>query len=335
MPRQLVSYFGNRYLDHFQRDLEEIVEHGFNCIVHCATEADLEWGLSRLGEIFAATKEAGMECWADPWGLGGVFGGEAHSGFLGRNPDALQRSNTGETLPHACLRNPGFLRFVREWVDAMASAGAETIFWDEPHVATTAPGRWACACEFCREAFGGPFPETLTDEVLDFRIRTSIVFLDEMSKRAAGKGLRNSVCLYPLEEEDARSMGIPPLLEVARLEAVGDVGVDPYPVFRMARPLSEFDAEEFVGGWAKRLGEVASETGVTVHNWVQGFLLPEGFEYLVEECAEASRRNGVPDLGFWGFRAAEATSLISPGDASKVWEVAKRVFGSEGRRDHL
>lgn len=327
MPRHLVSYFGNRYLDHFKRDLEDIVDHGFNGIVHCATEADVEWGAQTLGEIFQATREAGLECWADPWGVGAVFGGEAHSGFLGRNPNSLQRSSQGEVLPHACLRNPAFVRFMKDWIDSVATAGAQTIFWDEPHVAMTGEDVWACACEACSEAFGAEMPQTLTDEVLDFRIKTALAFIETVSHYAQLKGLRNSVCLYPLDPERGRRMGLPSLNEVAKLASIDDVGVDPYPVFQMDRPLSDFEPERFVGGWARRLADVANETGVSVHLWIQGFLLPEGFEHLVGECADAARSNGVRDLAFWGFRAAEVTSLIRPSEPDRVWAAARRAFG--------
>src|SRR5438045_767847 len=77
--KHLVAYFANRYLHHFARDLEEIRGHGFDGVVHCVTEADREWGMGRVAEMFALTREAGLECWADPWGVAGVFGGEAHS----------------------------------------------------------------------------------------------------------------------------------------------------------------------------------------------------------------------------------------------------------------
>jgi hypothetical protein len=249
---------------------------------------------------------------------------------LGRNPQALQRSSEGEVLPHACLRNPAFVRFIKDWVDTVASAGAQTIFWDEPHVAMTAGEVWACACEICVRAFGGRLPDGLTEEVLEFRQRTALEFIAEVSRHAQSKGLQNSVCLYPLDPEPARRMGLPALLEVARLASVDDVGVDPYPVFQMERPLSEFDPERFVGGWARRLAAVAEETGKTVHLWIQGFLLPEGFEHLVETCAEAARRNGVSDIAFWGYRAAEVTSLIRPSHPDKVWAAANRAFGDRG-----
>src|SRR5690348_4848773 len=88
MAERLVAYFGNRYLHHFERDLEEIRAHGFDTVVHCISEADLEWGMRRVAEMFSLTREAGLSCWADPWALAGVFGGEAHSGHLARGGGA-------------------------------------------------------------------------------------------------------------------------------------------------------------------------------------------------------------------------------------------------------
>lgn len=325
-PRHLVSYFDNRYLDHFRRDLDEIVDHGFNGIVHCVTEADLEWRMGSVQELFAATKDAGLECWADPWGVGGVFGGEAHSGFLGRSPQAMQRASDGRVLPHACLRHPDFVSFLEDWVRAVADAGAEVIFWDEPHLGRAGEDAWACACDLCREAMGGEIPPAATESVLDFRVRTALEFLDRLSRFAGSLDLGNSVCLYPLGGERARRLGLPRLQDVARLESVDDIAVDPYPVFIADRPIEEFDAERFVGGWAKKLHDLAAETGVTAHLWIQGFLLPEGHEDLVEACAGAARRNGVSDLAFWGFRAASSTSLIRPARPEVVWEAARRAF---------
>src|SRR4051794_28772992 len=115
MPRHLVAYFGNRYLDHFARDLDEMREHGFSAVVHCVSEQDLEWGMPRIAELFAMTREAGMECWADPWALARVFGGEAHSGFLAAGGKA-------------CMDEPAFLDLLDRWVDAVVEAGADTVF---------------------------------------------------------------------------------------------------------------------------------------------------------------------------------------------------------------
>ena len=122
-PRHLISYFGNRYLHHFERDLEEIRDHGFDGIVHCVSEADRDWGMKRIAELFGMTRDAGLSCWADPWGVARVFGGEAHSGYRAR----------GGT---AAADDPGLRALLRGWIDDVAAAGAEWAFWDEPNLGT-------------------------------------------------------------------------------------------------------------------------------------------------------------------------------------------------------
>ena len=120
-PRHLVSYFGNRYLHHFERDFEEMRAHGFDSVAHCVTEADREWGMRRIAEMFAMTREAGLSCWADPWGVARLFGGEAHSGYLAR----------GATVG---AHDPALRALLHNWIDDIAAAGAEWAFWDEPDV---------------------------------------------------------------------------------------------------------------------------------------------------------------------------------------------------------
>src|SRR4051812_15470095 len=177
---RLVSYFGNRYRHHFERDLEEIRAHGFDAVVHCVSEADYEWGMHRVAELFAMTRQAGLSCWADPWGLAGVFGGEAHSGYLARGG----RVSSGDPALRALVRNwtdavaaagsrgrgggggggaPARRALVRTWTAAVAAAGAGWVFWDDPTL--------------------GPAPDAL------------VPFLADVTGHARERGLRNSVCL--------------------------------------------------------------------------------------------------------------------------------------------
>jgi hypothetical protein len=135
-PRHLVSYFGNRYLHHFERDLEEMRAHGFDAVVHCVTEADREWGMRRIAEMFSMTREAGLSCWADPWGVARVFGGEAHSGYLAR----------GGTVG---ADDPSLRALLHNWIDDVAAAGAEWAFWDEPNLG--APGGGGALVPFLQD----------------------------------------------------------------------------------------------------------------------------------------------------------------------------------------
>ena len=178
-PRHLVSYFGNRYLHHFERDLDEMRAHGFDAVVHCVTEADREWGMRRIAEMFAMTRDAGLSCWADPWGVARVFGGEAHSGYLAR----------GGTVG---ADDAGLRALLHNWIDDVAAAGAEWLFWDEPDLG----------------AAGGE--------------GALVPFLQDLCERARERGLRNSVCLT------STVPNIPAFPRLAALDSVDDIGTDPY-----------------------------------------------------------------------------------------------------------
>ena len=69
----------------------------------------------------------------NPWGLGRTFGGEAESRFVTMNPDACQVLDDGRRVAAACLNNPRYRAFCAEWADAALDAGADLVFWDEPH----------------------------------------------------------------------------------------------------------------------------------------------------------------------------------------------------------
>jgi hypothetical protein len=72
-----ISYFANRWVHHFNQDLDDIVSHSCTFVVHTFSENDLLFARGTLGKFFRATRDAGLGCWADPWGVMGLFGGEA------------------------------------------------------------------------------------------------------------------------------------------------------------------------------------------------------------------------------------------------------------------
>lgn len=120
--RTLCAYFDNRYLDVYEQHVREMAEGGFDGVVHTVTEADLQWRMGRMAELFAATHGAGMQVWADPWGLGGVFGGEA-------------------TSAHGSASLPELAVLADRWLAAVARAGADWVLWDEPHPRPAGHGR--------------------------------------------------------------------------------------------------------------------------------------------------------------------------------------------------
>lgn len=131
--RKGVSYFGNRYIHHFQRDLEEMKEHGCNAILHTFSENDLLFYLDTLIEMMNLSHQANFQTYIGSWGVGGVFGGEAFSQFVMKNPASCQVRLDKKPAPAACLNDFLFRDFMKTWIDAAASLGGDYLFWDEPH----------------------------------------------------------------------------------------------------------------------------------------------------------------------------------------------------------
>lgn len=275
--RHLVSYFGNRYLDHFRRDLQEIRDHGFDTVVHCVTEADREWGMTRIAEMFAMTREAGLSCWADPWGVAGVFGGEAHSGYLAR----------GGTVG---AEDAGLRALLHNWIDAVATAGTECIFWDEPNLG---PGHG---------------PEAL------------VPFIADVSAHARECGLESSVCLT------ATVPNVRALRQLAALESVDDIGIDPY--YDLELDHRDPDPEDYVGRWADTVRDAADEHGKTSHLWVQAFNIAAGDEHRIGRCIAVAQARGVSGIAIWGFRACEALD-IRPARAELAWRVVREALAGD------
>src|SRR5690349_16380766 len=97
-----VSYFGNRFLSHAKDDLKRIADCS-DYVVHTLSEADMSYHKKVMNSICNESRKLGLEVWADPWSLGGVFGGEAFSRFLMEHRDAWQVMSDGRVMPSACL----------------------------------------------------------------------------------------------------------------------------------------------------------------------------------------------------------------------------------------
>lgn len=123
--RRIVSYFEpatERVLRRFDKHLDEIASHGFDTIVLCLSEADLDpRPLVVRAEMTRHARERGFAVLLDPWAVGGVFGGEAGSPFR----------DAGGT---PCLREPAFRALMDRWLDAATELGPDGLFWDEPNL---------------------------------------------------------------------------------------------------------------------------------------------------------------------------------------------------------
>jgi N-acetylmuramic acid 6-phosphate etherase len=316
MKRAGVSYFGVRIPRHARRDLADIAARGYTAVLHTFSENDLAYYRGTMAEIVTASHEFGLEVQMCPWGLGRTFGGEAESRWVTFHPEACQVLDDGRHVATACLNQPSYRAFCKEWADAALAAGADYVFWDEPHwtvpahVGIDEPERWACCCERCRELAGGePTP--------DFREASLVDFLREMVAHVAGRGGQNTICLLPLT---GGPHGISDWDAVASLPGLNVLATDPY--------WKNFDEEpeSFVGRFARLLGETATRHGLQPQLWLPSFGLTREDIPDLEAAVAATRAAGIDDVWTWGYEACAHMTLLATPDSPLVWEAVTRAL---------
>jgi N-acetylmuramic acid 6-phosphate etherase len=316
MKRAGVSYFGVRILRHVRRDLQDIAARGYTSVLHTFSENDLAYYRGTMAEIVAASHEVGLEVQMCPWGVGRTFGGEAESRWVTMHPDACQVLDDGRRVATACLNQPAYRAFCKEWADAALACGTDYVFWDEPHwtvpahVGVDDAARWACCCERCRELAGGEVTQ-------EFRESSLVDFLREMAAHVASRGGKNTICLLPLTEG---SHGISDWDAVASLPGLDVFATDPY--------WKNFDepADAFVGRFATLLAETAARHGVRPQLWVPSFGLTRDDIPDLEGAIASTRAAGIEDIWTWGYEACGHMTLLATPDAPLVWDTVTRAL---------
>jgi N-acetylmuramic acid 6-phosphate etherase len=319
------AYFGVRVPRHVDRDLDDLVRRGFTGVLHTYSENDLAYYRDTMRRIVDASHARGLEVQMNPWGLGRTFGGEAESRFVTMNPDACQVLDDGRRVAAACLNHPRYRSFCAEWAGAAIEAGADLVFWDEPHwvvpehVGVDDDARWGCLCDVCRDRFGRDFPTHLDDEVLAFREASLVDFLGELTAHVRSGGGRNTICLLPAVEG---AHGMRDWDAVASLPAVDVFATDPY--------WKSFDEEAgpFVRRFAKLLVETAARHGVVSELWVPAFRLTSDDLPDLADAIGAARAAGVERLWVWGYEACAHMSHLATPDSLEVWERASELLAA-------
>src|SRR5712691_1676938 len=307
------SYFGNRILRHVRADVRRLREEGFDIVVHTFSEDDLRFYQRSVSDIVDVTREAGMRVWIDPWGVGGVFGGEAFSDAALHHQDWSQVAANGDRLPACCPSNPGFQAFIREWTDAAVETGADAVFWDEPHFYRDEKEGAGCYCEYCQNAAE--------------QGKSAIgSFLAEVCARVKSRGRQNVVCMLPSTPE---SKGALDWNEIAALDGVTNVGSTPFWAMRGEEP------EQYVARVARELIEVASRASVQTHLWIQGFKIPAGREEEIRRSAIVAGESGVDVIAIWGIDACESMSFLSCERPQVAWAAFLRAIADLRGREHL
>ncbi|MBI4395473.1 MAG: hypothetical protein HY548_00160 [Elusimicrobia bacterium] len=326
-PQMGAAYFGNRFLNHTNKDMAILAEC-CDYVVHTMSEADLYYHKAALASIFSATRRLGLEVWADPWGLGGVFGGEALSKFLLDHPEDWQVLSNGRRVPAACLNSSRFRNFMKEWVLTVAEMGAQVIFWDEPHVYFHWDLEWegiySCNCSACdalfRRKYGRALPSRLDDEARDFRRALLHDFLEELMGFSRKKGLRNALCLYAFEgyKEYERIWN-----DLASLPSLDIFGCDPY--WRWP-PRQQRNPAAHVSHFAERVMDAVRPAGKGGQVWIQAMRLPKGAEWEIEKACLAASEAGVTHIAAWSYDGGALLDTVLAENPGEVWGAVQRAF---------
>lgn len=352
-----VSYFSSRVLRHVESDLRDMADRGSTYVVHCFTETDLAYYRDTMRDIIAATHDAGLEVWLDPWGLAGIFSGETLTRFPLDHPETWQLLSDGRKAPAACPNHPETLTFLKSWIDAAKYIGGDVLFWDEPHFWVSLwhgdfSGAWACRCDHCQRAFRSRFstgmPTEFTPEVRQFREASLLALLTELCRYGRESGLRNALCLIPTDlgvhgfpEQEARirsavekRLGTAPegSLDALLHVGVGDFdasaaipdldifGVDPYWYLFGA------EAEPFMREYSEAAQTAAKKHGRDLQLWLQAFRLPEGREEELRIGVRVAEEVGATHIAAWSYEATDSMSQIKCGNSELVWNIISDEF---------
>ncbi len=210
------SYFGSRILSHVKEDMRRLRREGFDVVVHTYSENDFEFYEGTMRNIVFASKDADLEVWLDPWGIGGVFGGEAYSRKALTEKAWLQVSADNKELPACCPNNPDFRGFVGDWIHSACATAADAIFWDEPHFFAGNGGRQAaCYCEHCKLAANETGRQTSQQT-------SAGNFFDLIFPLVQGHKKQNVLCLLPEHLQAYQTAAL------KSLPALDNLGTDPY-----------------------------------------------------------------------------------------------------------
>jgi hypothetical protein len=311
--------------------MQDLAARGFTGVLHTYSENDLAYYRDQMTRIVATSQEVGLEVQVGPWGLGGVFGGEAESIFALRHPELGQVFADGRRVGSPCPTRPEFRAYVREWATAAVESGADRIFWDEPHWAH--PRRfdepdtnWTCVCESCcrlfADRFGTEMPTELTPEVRAFREQVLVSLLTDLVIHVRSLGGRSTICLLPPVQ--GHHVGIDKWEPVAAIDGLDTLATDPYWSF------FDLDVSEFVGGQSARLAVLADTHGLVPQIWIQGFRLTPQQAPEIHAAVEAARAAGVQDVWTWGYEACGHMTYLQTQDPDQVW--TELVAALTGRR---
>jgi hypothetical protein len=315
-----VAYHGNRILKHVEEDMKDIIEHGFNLVVHMFSHNDWDRHKNVMKEIIKVSESLGLEVWVDNWGLGGPPGDKSH--FLSYHPHCHQVYSNGEMDPvRVCLNSPEFRKFTKDWIDVVYEAGGRKIFWDEPHLAgknieNGKPKIWTCSCSRCKsvfaEKYGKEMPMELTPEIEQFRIWTVVDYFREVTEYSKNKAMENIVCVMLGDEY---GINLDTIEEIGKLCTLDNIGSDPY--WYSQKNVNPY---EFVYKATVRNLNISNKFYKDHNIWIQGYAVPKGREEEIILATDAAYDAGARTILVWGYRGAESNDYKAE-NPDLTWKV--------------
>jgi hypothetical protein len=334
-----VAYFGVRRVEHVKRDMQNIVEHGATYVIHMLSENDWRYYAKTMQDIIKVSEEVGLSTWIDPVSLGQVFGGEEFgSDFVALHPESALIDQFGQQQPTACINQPIFRKFVKDWIKAAVETGAEAILWDEPHMFIGEwfgrPGRWGCTCPVCQDLYKSKYGESMpkVEEdpgVLKFKSDSILSLLEDSLIYTKSLNTKNHVVLIPEEFTGINRLRWE---EVAKLPYISSLGTDPYPFPSFSNQKSWANCwVQYVGNYAERLVNICREHNLNNHLWIQGFSIPEEDNGYVAGVFDLALSKGINNLAVWGFDGHRDMSIFSCAQPDKVWNTIGQGFNRIAR----
>lgn len=328
-----VSYFARAGFEHMEEDMDQIRRNHCNFVVHTFSETDLEFYKGTLKRLIEISHNKNLEVWLDPWGLGGVFGGESYSKFASCNLDSRQISSKGDSLPAACFNSSKFRKFMKEWVDVAIQIGADNIFWDEPHFyiykenidEKTGSERWTCRCQWCRDLFkakyGYELPLQMNADLQEFKEASIVDFIKEMCEYTKLKRVKNSFCFLPCQGPIG---GVRNWEVFAKIEALDIIGTDPY--WPVDKTITEEDVRKKVSLFSKRIKNLCDKFDKEGQIWILNFNIKAGTEEYIKVAVDAAYSEGIRNLAAWSYYGTEMMDSLSCDNSHLVWETLGEAY---------
>ncbi len=324
-----VSYYGLNYVEHAERDFQEMLEHGCNTVYLAVTEFDFDFWRPNIPKIVEKGHELGLKVVLDPWGIGKYFGGEQVSKFLQDNTENRQVSAlTGEKLPYACFNTNSFRDYFRNFCTTLArEAGADGFFWDEPHyafpkgIASITGGvadDWTCRCPVCQKKFqdyyGYEMPKYMNGDVKQFRWREAMEILSSTSKAIKEIDANQEItcCVHATQNSYY-------VTEYRGYDNWDMVAACPYFDVFSTTIINWAMPEAFFKDITERTVAVAKRHGKKSERWLMGYYKqPDDFA-RIDKVVDLYESLGVDRLSSWTYRGGYGTVLAAP-DALKLWD---------------